>query len=96
MLCTVGKVSKKHTQRRDNKVGATRLKGVAGYKRGASGQEEDDTKIRGSRLGETAASPPQERRNRPSSHPESKSVGLWGVLEIPDLTQVPTGRPCCR
>ena len=48
------------------KVGATRLRGAAGRKRGAGGLDEDETKIKDSVLGDTAESPPQEHSR--SSH----------------------------
>ena len=47
------------------KVGTTRLRGVAGRKRSVGCLDEDETKIRGSMLGETAESPPRERRSSP-------------------------------
>ena len=61
-VCRAGKVSKEHTVRLE-----WEQQGVAGRNRGVSGQEEDETKIRDSMLGETAEWPPQERRNKPSS-----------------------------
>ena len=49
-------------------MGATRLRGVADRKRDVGDQEGGGEKDRDSKLGETAESQPQERRNRPSSH----------------------------
>ena len=49
--------------------------GVAGLNRGTSGQEEDETKLRDSMLGETAESPPQARRNRSGSHADLAGCG---------------------
>ena len=47
-----GKSEQKNTQRREKKMGATRLRGVAGRKRDVSGLDEDETtKIRGLYVG---------------------------------------------
>ena len=58
-----GGQSEQRTHSEGTKVGATRVGGVAGRKRGVGGLDEDEAKFRDSMLGETAESPPQERRN---------------------------------
>ena len=64
-LCKMGRV-KRNTAR--GQKCRSKLRFGAGRKRGTSGQEEDWAKVRNTMLGETAESPTQEHRHKPSSH----------------------------
>ena len=92
-LRRVGKAAKnKRTQRTDKKVAATGLGGVAGRRRGAGGVGEDGKKRSGTQkmLGDTAESPPQERRNSPHA-----AVPSWLAVEVTLPWDIPE-MGCCR